>query len=174
MKVRTMSRWYYTVGQMLLYVAVFQVWQTFPVRSMFVLGAGVTIGVMTAGMVWSARRGYFANRTDLMLHALVIVDVGLEGSAYEIVRLVTTWLFDAHGSVASFHDRHNFYICAAAFAMLVGGYHGWAIRGRDRAGDPQTRGEIPMLGEPSHGDEALSRGGVRDPLFSHEPGMVPP
>ena len=167
-----MSRWYYTIGLMLAYVAVFRVWQAFPGRSMFILGAGVTIGVMTAGMVWAARRGYFANRSDLVLHALVIVDVGLEGGAYEFVRLVTTWLFGAHGSVAGFHDHHNFYVCAAAFAVLVGGYHGWAIRVRDRFGESPKNDEIP--GEPKLGDDALRRAGVRAPLISQDPGMVQP
>ena len=47
---------------------------------------------MLAGMVWATRNGYFANRRDQFLHSLVIVDVGLEGSAYEVVRAVSMWL----------------------------------------------------------------------------------
>ncbi len=125
-----MKTWSYTAGMLLLYLVVFQVWQLFPGRLMFVISAAVTIGLMSTGMVAYARRGYFANRRDLFLHSLVIIDVGLEGGAYEVVRVVSAWFFGAYGSLASFHDGHNFYVCAAAFGLLVGGYHGWAIRMR--------------------------------------------
>ena len=51
--------------------------------------------------------------------------------------------FGAHGSVASFHDSHNFYVCAAAFGLLVGGYHRWAI-GTRRVCEPQGRDEVSV------------------------------
>ena len=39
---------------------------------------------MVAGMRRAARRGYFADRSDLILHGFVIVDVALEAMSYEL------------------------------------------------------------------------------------------
>jgi hypothetical protein len=139
-----MKTWYYTAGVLLLYLMVFCFWQLFPGRLTFLIGAAATIGLMSVGMVASARRGYFANRRDLFLHSLVILDVGLEGGAYEAVRVVSTWLFGAHVNVARFHDSHDFYACAAAFGLFVGGYHWWAIRTRHQIGAPQTGDGVPV------------------------------
>jgi hypothetical protein len=125
-----MKNWSYTAGTLLVYVAVFYVWQAYPGRVTFMGTAGVAIALMTRGMVWAARRNYFANRRDLVLHALIVTDVGLEGGMYEIFRAISLWLVGDEGNVARFHDHHNFYVCAAAFGVLVGGYHWWALRRR--------------------------------------------
>jgi hypothetical protein len=70
--------------------------------------------LLTAAFVRSARSGYFLNAWDALGHASVILDVLLEGS----------WI--AH------HDHLGFYLCAAAFALVLGGYRAWLWRRVDR------------------------------------------
>jgi len=127
-----LKTWSYTLFMLAVYIAVFRLWQEYPSRAMFLTGAGLGAAVLVAGMVWAARRDYFANRTDLVLHAMVIVDVALEGGAYEALRAFSLYVFGSEGIVGTFHANHNFYVCAAAFAVLVGGYHGWAVLRRSR------------------------------------------
>jgi hypothetical protein len=96
-------KWWFSLLLSVLYVAVFLLWQTAERRVVVVSGLlGTT--VMLGGWLYASSQGYFRNRVDALLHALIVVDVLLEGL------LVTS------------HDSHGFYLCALAFAIVVAGY----------------------------------------------------
>jgi hypothetical protein len=42
--------------------------------------------------------------------------------------LVVGGLFCVPGDASIFHNNFNFCGCAAVFGVLIGGYHGWALR----------------------------------------------
>src|SRR5688572_21485972 len=121
------KKWYYTATLLVLYVATFLVWQRFASRAVFVVVGLGAAAVMLAGLLAAARRGYFADRRDAFLHLLVIADVALEATAYEAFQAAMGLGPDQSEMVIAFHAGNTFYGCAAAFALLVGGYHGWAL-----------------------------------------------
>lgn len=123
-----MKRWSYSLGMLLLYLALFLFWQQFPSRLGFLVGGAVVAAVMIAGMIVVARRGYFANRLDLILHAYVIIDVLLEGVCFEGLRLLPGVAAEPASFVRSFHANNNFWGCAAVFAVLIGGYRYVSLR----------------------------------------------
>ena len=83
---------------------------------------------MTVGMRRAAQRGYFVNRSDLVLHGLVIVDVALEGMSYELFHAASQCILCVPADASGFHSGYNFCWCAATLGVLVGGYHWWALR----------------------------------------------
>jgi hypothetical protein len=128
-----MSRWSYSLFMLAVYLGTFVFWKEWPSRSAFVLGGLAAAAVLAGAMVWAARRTYFVNRLDQVLHAWVIVDVVLEALAYEGLGAVMNLGTEQQPLVLRFHDNNNFVGCAAAFALLIGGYRWWALR---KAGRP--------------------------------------
>ena len=106
------SRWSFSLQLLVLYLAVFHLWRVVerPVVVASGLAMTVLLGVLFAR---AARNGYFLNRWDGFWHATVIFDILLEAT-----------LIPAHGHV-------GFYLCAAAFVVVVGGYR--ALLSRRRA-----------------------------------------
>jgi len=106
------SRWSFSLQLLVLYLAVFHFWRGVERPAVVASGLAMTVllGVLFAR---AARTGYFLNRWDGFWHATVIFDILLEAT-----------LIPAHGHV-------GFYLCAAAFVVVVGGYR--ALLSRRRA-----------------------------------------
>ena len=104
-----MKRWSFSLLLGAVYLGVFHFW-TFSDR------IGITISGLVAtlllGMVFAfaLKRHYFLNRWDALLHATVILDIFLEAILIKV------------------HDHLGFYLCAAAFAIVVGGYRAYLNR----------------------------------------------
>ncbi len=143
-----MKRWSYSLVMLVLYVALFLFWKQYPSRTSFVAGGAVVATVLAIGMYLAAKRGYFVNRVDLMLHAYVILDVVLEAVAYEGLKLGMRFGTEGQTLVGSFHNNNNFYGCAAAFALLIGTYRFVAVRklaSTDNTAQPSDTGEAKPL-----------------------------
>jgi hypothetical protein len=109
---RVISRWSFSLQLLVLYLAVFHLWRVVERPAVVATGLAMTVllGVLFAR---AARTGYFHNQWDGFWHATVILDILLEAT-----------LIPAHGHV-------GFYLCAAAFVVVVGGYR--ALLSRRRA-----------------------------------------
>ena len=71
-------------------------------------------------------RGYFVNRSDLILRGLVIVDVALEGISYELFHAASQCILCVPADASGFHSGYNFCWCAATFsAPLSAAITGW-------------------------------------------------
>ncbi len=147
---RAVKSWWFSFALLLAYVITFQLWQKFPDRTAFVIFGILAVALMSAGLWQAARCGYFVDRSDLVLHALVIVDVGLEAASYEIFNVAAQCIFCTPGDAGSFHNRYNFCWCAAILGLLVGGYHGWALR-RRRAQQARDRADEKGVPAPDEG-----------------------
>jgi hypothetical protein len=100
---RFIRDWWATAVLLLAYVVVFNVW--FGRERLVVTSVGAASTVLLAGLVvFAAMRKYFVNVVDLAAHALVVLDVGLEAA------------------LLPSHDDRGFYLCALAFAVVLGGY----------------------------------------------------
>ena len=129
------ANWRYSLWMLITYVTVFAVWKVWPARIAFLLTGAAAISFLTLGMVRARRAGYFANRVDLWLHAYVIIDLLLETVAFEAVRLIQPLAV-----MEQFHNNTNFIYCSLAFAILIGGYHWFAIS-RTRPADGVAYGQ---------------------------------
>jgi hypothetical protein len=96
------------------YLAVFNVWRLVSSPWILIIGLGVS-ACLGALLFVAAKRRYFVNRWDGLFHASVILDIVLEA----------TWI--------EWHTHVGFYLCAAAFAVVLIGYRLWWVRGRSRA-----------------------------------------
>ena len=122
-----------------LYMAPFVVWQGFPSRASFLLAAIASASCMIWLIVRARRRGYFANRVDLCLHVYVVLDVLLEGFAFEILLWGDRfgWLTTAETQALrklalTFHDNQHFLGCTAFFVLTIGLNRLWALSVRRR------------------------------------------
>ena len=107
---RLVERWGYSLLLLAGYLAVFHLW--FGSGRPWIVATGlVSAGGMAWGFMWAVGRSYFLNRWDALGHSLVILDVVLEAF---LIRE---------------HDHLGFYLCAAAFALVLGGYRAWLWRG---------------------------------------------
>lgn len=126
------TRWWFSLTLLLAYLAVFHLWLGLQRAGILASGAVVTVGL--AALFWRALlSGYFVNRWDALGHAAVIVDLALEAG-------VVRW-----------HDHVGFYLCALAFAAVVGGYRAAAAQG---AGAGSVAGakslpQIPIASRPA-------------------------
>lgn len=123
-----MKSWSFSVELLLGYLITFQFWRTFADRTAFLVFGILAVIVMVAGMRRAVRRDYFADRSDLVLHGLVIVDVALEGMSYELFHAASLCILCTPADASRFHNSYNFCWCAAILSVLVGGYHWWALR----------------------------------------------
>jgi hypothetical protein len=118
---------------MAAYVALFVFWRLVPLRVAFVAGALLVAAGLLTAMFVAIRRSYFAGRLDVVLHALVIVDVVLEGVAFEILLPFVRTEGMVPTLAARYHDNSGFFLCALLFATVIGVGHYMGLR-RRRAG----------------------------------------
>ena len=117
------DRWHYSLAMLLTYVSVFVLWKAYPSRASFLgIGGLAVFGLMAMGRQM-IRSGYFANRVDLTLHGLVVADLIIETTIFEVFRL-----FQPHAVVSEFHNNMNFIGCTLAFATLIGLHRFVALR----------------------------------------------
>lgn len=123
-----MKSWWFSLALFVGYLITFQLWRIFPDRAAFLVVGIVAVIAMSVGMVLAARRGYFVDRSDAVLHGLVIVDVALEGVSYELFQVASRCILCVPGDASTFHNSFNFCWCATILGALVGGYHWSALR----------------------------------------------
>lgn len=129
---RIVERWGYSLLLLAGYLAVFHLW--FGSGRAWILATGLAIAsLMSWGFARAALGSYFLNRWDALGHAFVILDVVLEAF---LIRE---------------HDHLGFYLCAAAFAVVLGGYRAWLWRGVDRRSGPQGGRAIVTGGREASG-----------------------
>ena len=103
-------KWWFSILLGVTYLAVFNLWRT--VNAPWIVVTGLTVsGVLGTLLIIAARRRYFVNLWDALFHASVILDIVLEA----------TWI--------ERHEHVGFYLCAAAFAVVLIGYRVWWSRG---------------------------------------------
>jgi hypothetical protein len=104
-----MKKWSFSLLLGAVYLGVFNLWT-------FSDGIGITISGLLATLLlgiafaFALKRHYFMNRWEALLHAAVILDIFLEALFIKV------------------HDHFGFYLCAAAFAIVVGGYRTYLNR----------------------------------------------
>ena len=100
-------KWWFSIVLGVTYLALFNLWRS--VHAPWIVVSGLTISaVLGALLLVAARRRYFINVWDGLFHAAVILDIVLEA----------TWIAQ--------HDHVGFYLCAAAFAVVLIGSRLWA------------------------------------------------
>lgn len=119
--------WWFSLALLVLYVLTFQLWIHFPDRIAFLVIGMLSVIAMTVGLRHAAQRGYFVNRSDLVLHGLVVVDVALETASFELFHVASQCIFCTPGDPSCFHSNYNFCWCSVILGVLVGGHHGWAL-----------------------------------------------
>jgi hypothetical protein len=107
-----LERWWVSWTFLGVYLATFQLWMHLS-RPLILTSGFVVVAALLALMVWGGRSGYFVNRWDAFGHGMVAADLALE----------TVLIRE--------HDHRGFYFCAAAFAIVVGGYR-WAMLRRNQ------------------------------------------
>lgn len=104
-----MKHWSFSLLLAAVYLATFSFWH-FSNPSWTAAGGLVSTALLLVAFIAAARERYFCNRIDAFLHAVVILDVLLEGL------FVTT------------HHSQSPYLCALEFAVVVGGYRLFCLR----------------------------------------------
>lgn len=108
-----MRLWWYSLLQLVTYLAVFRLWQGQEAHQVHLVGT-LGLSVLVLGFALAARSGYFQNAWDTAGHASVIIDVLLEAF----------WV--------RWHPDASYLACAVAFAFVVGGYR-WLLLRRNLA-----------------------------------------
>ena len=121
-----MKNWSYSLSVLAIYIATFLLWQQFPSRVSFLFGGIISAALMLGGMLWALRIRYFVDKADVCLHALVIVDVLVEGSLYEVARLAGYVASGETELLNTLHSANTFYGCALGFALVLG-LHRWRV-----------------------------------------------
>jgi hypothetical protein len=112
-----MKKWSFSLLLGAVYLGVFHFWA-------FSDRIGITISGLLATLLlgiafaFALKRHYFLNRWDALLHGTVILDIFLEAIFIKV------------------HDHLGFYLCATAFAIVVGGYR--AYLNRVKTARPET------------------------------------
>jgi hypothetical protein len=143
-----MRAWSFSLALLLGYLLTFQLWRVFADRAAFLLVGGMAVVAMVRGFERAARGHYFANRTDLVMHGLVIVDVALESLSYEAFNTASQCFLCIPGDPASLHSSYGFCWCAAVLSGLIGGYHWYALKKSRRSNRDlgPTPGIAPLPG----------------------------
>ena len=97
------KRWSFGLVLLLVYLGAFNLWQVLNASWTLASSIGITVLLVTL-LAAAARRGYFFNRWEALLHGLVILDILLEGTL-------------VHG-----HQSRGFYFCALGFAGVIAAY----------------------------------------------------
>jgi hypothetical protein len=122
-----MKNWSFSLALIPLYLGTFALWQNFPSRWLFVAGGIVTTLTMALLIIWAARRRYFAGKLDLILHAIVALDVFAEGCLYEFCR-GTFGAGEELTVLRAVHGNFGYVACAATFALVIGLHRFYALR----------------------------------------------
>ena len=104
-----MKNWSFTLVLGLAYLALFHLWLvvSWPVAAGTASAASAVLGILG----WRAwRQGWFANSWDALFHAVVVLDILLEG-----------WLIKTH-------EGFGFYWCAGAFGAVLAAYRLFALK----------------------------------------------
>jgi hypothetical protein len=110
----TKVRWWFSILLGLAYLAVFNLWRA--VNPPWIVITGLVVAACLGALLMvAAKQRYFLNLWDGLFHASVILDIVLEA----------TWIKS--------HEHVGFYLCAAAFAVVLVGYRLWWLRSRSRA-----------------------------------------
>ena len=104
-------RWWFSIVLGVTYLAAFNLWLTVSAPWIAISGLSASVG-LGALLGVAAKRRYFVNFWDGVFHASVILDIVLEA----------TWI--------ERHEHVGFYLCAAAFGVVLIGYRLWWLRGR--------------------------------------------
>ncbi|MCI0534333.1 MAG: hypothetical protein L0Z50_03815 [Verrucomicrobiales bacterium] len=116
-----MKRWRFSLILGVIYLAVFHLWMHVDRRTIFLTGLIAT--ALASGLfLWAEHGKYFLNNWDRLFHAAVIFDILLEGL------------------LIPGHDHYGFYLCAIAFAIVLGGYRAWHLRAQKELA---PRGQTP-------------------------------
>ena len=111
-----LERWWISWTFLGAYLATFQLWMHLS-RPLILTSGVFVVAVLSSLMAWGGRSRYFVNRWDAFGHGMVVADLALEAV---LIRE---------------HDHRGFYFCAAAFAVVVGGYR-WGMLRRSRLQRP--------------------------------------
>lgn len=137
------NRWWFSLWLLATYLGLFLIWKAFPSRESFLLVGFGLAALLTVGWVIAAKREYFVNRTDAVLHGLVILDIVLEAVAFELFLQGVVWAeffnhtdFAAGQLESDFHANNNFYFCGLVFAILIGIYRWNVIRNQSKSNPP--------------------------------------
>jgi hypothetical protein len=96
-------KWWFGLVLGFAYLAIFNLWQI--VNREWIILSSLTVSLaLFAVLALAARRHYFLNRWDTLLHASVILDILLEGT------------------LIPEHQNRGFYFCALGFAIVIGFY----------------------------------------------------
>ncbi len=126
-----MKDWSFSLFLIPTYLATFLLWQQLPSRACFLIGGLVSASIMVAGLLWACKRQYFVDLADLGFHTLVVLDVIIEGSLYEVARLFGYVATGETELLLNLHRGNNFYGCAAAFTLVIG-FHRWRVMVKKR------------------------------------------
>lgn len=123
---RFVRNWWFSVLMLIAYIAVFHLWlwDASPL-SPFI---SATVWAIFFAALLYAQRTYFINAWDRAFHAIVIIDVLVE-------------------SLIPFHSGYGFYLCAAAFAIVIGGYRYYLLRPKQDHGLPIMETVVESGGE---------------------------
>jgi len=113
-----LRNWWFSLLLLVVYLGLFHFWH---LTGNFALNAAVGLGVvglMSVVIALAIAQGYFRNPTDAVAHAVVLVDLVLEAM----------FVYS--------HEHYGFYLCAIAFALVIGGYRYWVGR---QAEQPRRR-----------------------------------
>ena len=106
-----MKKWYLSLFLLVSYVGIFNLWIYLNRALIAVSGISICIGLCLLIFIANKQK-YFKNPFDLFLHLIVVLDIFLEAI------------------LPIDHDHHYFYWCAAAFAVVLGGYRAYLVHGQ--------------------------------------------
>ena len=105
--------WKFSLLLLVAYLATFHLW--LHLDRGWIVGSGIGISILLSGaLVRFNNARYFVNNYDLFWHGIVIVDILLESI------------------LIAEHNHYYFYLCAIAFAFVVGGYRYHAFKKHKR------------------------------------------
>jgi len=113
-------KWWFALILGIAYIAVFNYWRV--ADREWTVGSSVVVSFTLLTLCGiAARRQYFLNLWDALLHLSVILDILLEGTLIHE------------------HQRRGFYLCALGFAVVIVGYRVWLRTRRPGTNGPQVQ-----------------------------------
>ena len=101
------ARWHYSLVLLVAYPGVFHTWIYASSRTAVAIIGVSACAALVLYMLLVPH--YFANGMDRLAHGMVILDLLLEALLPVI------------------HDHYGFYLCALAFAVIVGWHRAWVL-----------------------------------------------